>query len=560
MRNRGSLVLISFILFPFIRLSLIGVVCGGLFTQANSSKLTVVTLDRLSALSAKGSEPSRTESRLRDTTVTLKKEDWTDFDRAIRVVADQGKIAIVAEGLPVLPKFPPEDVPAETMTLGAALAEIARRFDYEALPVKANSVVFPMQKRYTQPIDIPCVTPEEWALAVKDMTDILRPFRPDPPIVSNETFVKEFARSLSAEQSEQLKSGGLPVASLSEQQKGQTLRLVLVNYGIRYNIFEGMTPFFRRMTKMDVGFGKHDGLTVLNFGVVGDSSQSLFEGGTPFKSHDDGSDIDLSGLTKGEANLTKWKADRSIQALLSRLAPRSEVPQMADAALEQKIVTVAGERNAAPPEILRAIAAIYGLRVLTETGADGKSRLRLTRPRRPQPADLSGVPKALYAALPEPYFRYLQVAITKKEERTGRGVQGYLTRRQDRTRDALRVAVVALRQSLEERAAREGLTAEVKRGAKRYPLKTLGVGEQSAFALANSGSILPEFISAFGDALPPVTAHWQEATMQGGPYKRDGRSYFGLRIYYETENPDGSKDGNGGGMGDVPFEPEPSGP
>lgn len=520
----------------------------------------------LSYARAKRSPIAAPPQRDSDVTVSLTGEQSSAFLSAIEAVADQGKVCIIAEGVPLLSKHNADEAPllSGRLEVHEALAAIAKRYDYALL--ESAKGLFLLQKRYTNPLDFPCVTLEEWVDALGDLARLSRPFLPDPPLSDSRAFVKRFAAGLTAEQMQSLKDGNLPVASLSPALKSDIYRMTIDTVvAERYNRYANALAELEIARQIDLGFQNLDGLPTLNYGFTGGAESGaayrrLFQGGIAFKSQDDGSDIDLDKLTKGKNDLSTWKPELSVGVILRRLQKRAPAGEewLVDAALKGKIVAVAGEGNAAPEAVFRALTLVYGLRIVTEAGEKDGRRLRITRFRVAAPNGLAALPQSRVAALPDPIRRYLQFSMTEKEQ-TERDIPAFFSRMNARAEEISRAAAKTLKQMTLARIA-----AQDKKGADaknlRIPLKGMSMGERAIFALALQYNVLKGFSSLYGAQLPPVVAHWEESTLSGGPFVRNGRRLFNLFIDYRVPNDKGGYDGNGGGMGDVPYELEPSGP
>lgn len=111
--------------------------------------------------------------------VRLSSAQAASFEKALNMLAAQGKVAFVAEGLPLRATLPPDkaaELAASSSTpLAAVVEKLALAYDYDAT---RQGDVFVLKKRYTDPHDLPGLTLEECQLSLQDVVRVLNGFSP----------------------------------------------------------------------------------------------------------------------------------------------------------------------------------------------------------------------------------------------------------------------------------------------------------------------------------------------------------------------------------------------
>lgn len=331
-------------------------------------------------------------------------------------------------------------------------------FDYDLLSYQEN--VYLLKKRFTDPLDFPCVTLPEWTVAIEDVQRLMEPYSPAiREQFSTDERIRGLCQSFTAEQRKAMREEGVPVSALNEanqkrvrafldffaiESKLEIVSLVatqsrcVLNDKTRFGWFprqdapekglifgyEGpMTfpPCFGPMQTMGPGATAR---TLVRFralndlGVFGDRLQGqdtthrlpnvpmeptpLYDRPTPK------SDV----ATRPNYFRLDEIADRlnSEEKRRRAISPSQtqEKPFIVHPALVEKRVTVAGLRRTSPGTVFYALSKVYGLRVKDDAL---RSLYSLERLRVSGVSDRSQLNKAVTSSLPQPFLRAAHLAL-----------------------------------------------------------------------------------------------------------------------------------------------------
>ena len=513
-----------------------------------------------------------------DVSVQVTPEQARSFLEGLTVLAGQGKVAFVAEGVPLWPTLAPAKLPgwSGTLPLSEAVDKLAAAYDYAA---QRKGNVFVLRKRYTDAHDLPDVTIEECRLAAQDVARLMSPFAPrvpqergiDPP----NTLSLDILAALSPEQRQAMQTRQLSVASLSSSQRAVLKRLSLFFY--LHSSWDQANEVLIRLDKTpetrlcfrDLSASKqperHFGFEFPDkrlggrpyfspfFRVIALNAQTTPPFGivpTPEPGRD-AIDRASAGATTLDAALTRLNARAAGTAAGSGPARFT-----ADSALGPKTLTLVGDENEwnSTPALFSALADVYGLRVITEE--DGTRRLARYRPRPVR--DLADLAAAVHVALPAPLLRAAHEEtlnpdrIRNPEPQLGPNAtpeqwKAHLEQKKhilERRRQ--RFAFVARPDALQREAVRrlrlavEPLLEKAGPDVAGVPVESLGAREQSAYAVAVTCDLLGEVARKLTPTLPPYVTHLDDAVLAGGPYQdADGETKFGLSLrYFDQEKND----------------------
>lgn len=382
----------------------------------------------------------------------------TTFKSLLTQVSDKFHITIIAEDQPLKPDIPTVkareivDMSGQNRTASVAVKAIAEAFDYSIQ--KQNKNVFLLQKRFSAPSDLPCITLEEWNASVKDVVSVAEAFSPKfEGEIIDDPRTKIFAQSLSADQLSSLKTKeGLSVQSMSDEQRRFVHELCLSFYiedplqDLAYNLRQGecitnaKTHFgwFNRFKQRLFGytgplkwhvknhvFVQEDYFRPLNhlsgfsfqpngnFGVKSPVTPAKGTEQTPgitFTS--DTSEVDESKLEEEDRDFVR--VSETLGTIISKLNQLRSAGQKdvtanmilsVDQGLAEKRLTLVGTQYTSPFTVFQSIADIYGVRIHTKPEQNERVLVRF----RPQPAtNLMGLRSFIRRAMPDPFLRFAQ--------------------------------------------------------------------------------------------------------------------------------------------------------
>lgn len=317
------------------------------------------------------------------------------FQTAINALGRQTKSAFVVEGAPLHIVLLPKEV-AKISLDGAADAvinSVARAYDYEVLRdskgTRAQADVYVLQKRYSDPHDLPDVTFEECERTLGDVRKILAQYALQPPLHGKMSdFIVGFAQTLTLQQKEQIKLG-LPVKDLRPEQQQQMQRFVLELYVA--SPMREVENVIREMSEVKTADVVNKG------GAVGIETKTKY--GPFFRP--------LSKIWSRPASSPSIRTPVKLPPLTERMTLREAFaavekrsplyPIVVDRTLADKTVSVFGAASARPDSLARALASVYDLRLVR---ASDDSPTRVTTPKLRIPQNLSELFPCIRAALP----------------------------------------------------------------------------------------------------------------------------------------------------------------
>jgi hypothetical protein len=201
---------------------------------------------------------------------TLNKDDSRHFKTALNQVAKLGKITIIAEGYPLKETLSDAEIPTFSPTgeqVKTSLEKISLAYDYT---VRQYGTVYVLQKRFTDPKDLPNVTLQEIGTCLSNIrksTSALNPGFSGPALF--DPLSTEFIPSLTADQLSLMSGadGGLPVSSLPQQQQQTLRRVAYHNFIQRYLIdFEDIEVILNRISRSGTLFKRQTVSEITYFG------------------------------------------------------------------------------------------------------------------------------------------------------------------------------------------------------------------------------------------------------------------------------------------------------
>jgi len=531
--------------------------------------------------------------------VRLTGEQSRFFSTSFAALAAQAKVTLVIEGVPLPQTLSDEQMKRvpEQAPLGEMLNALADGYDYGVEERKGS--VFVLKKRYSDPRDLPGVTREECRAALKDMLRALAPYNPHTSTNSKrDPLLGEFMTTLTDEQIRRLggvhtgtsipdplpKSQALPVASLSARQRTLVWRFITYYY-VQARV-QGMEAAIRKMDQLvpeeSVTFRwtERGGQRAFGYQIPVTDPKAppglVFFRALPDAPSDS---VPLFGFGKDtppqEARDKREMAPSTLASVVASLNARrkdTEPKITVDDALAPKPVIVFGSEAASPRQILDALAAVYGLRVVT----DEDGALRLSRPSFRLAATIADLPEAVRRTFPEPLLRAFH---TDESERLRREVMGEDLRRYQR-----RVAEEAgeIQTPEEAKAERERSQKRSEQFSKvnflpdaiqiaatqhlraltepkveadpngRLPLSALNQEVKNTLAYLIMAEEYRGLNILFHRPAPDWITHLDQMYLVGGVYEHDGKKTFAL--FTAKSSPDGENvDHVGGGRAGVEY-------
>lgn len=519
---------------------------------------------------------------LADPLVTITPKQAATFEVALQTVASQAHIGIVAEAAPLHGQLPLKTpfLLLPNSPVSAALSAVAAAYDYD---VQRQGGVFVLQKHYSDPNDLPDVTPEECALALDDMAQVMAVLNPGPPEFGGGPHVAPLLVRIAAtltpaqlqEMEQQTADKGLSVASLSDEQQSWIRRFALTWYiydplvGVQNTLYQlhqtvtttlsvekrrqvatqtsrmGDGPPVTRTIVQDTAFG---------FNIRDFYDRPLFtqldENAAFYAATSDQPSV-LLPAPQGEP-LSGGDGHTTIGAVIRGLNARGARVTMPPALLA-KTLTVYGAGTADPEQLLKAVCTVYGLRCVKER--DG--RRRLTRPEISVPLTVAGLPDAVRRVLPLPLLRAMHDGELEKDNRQEERLLGKMMKMQadfikmqqeqsriDKRRQDMRflpdtlhrIAVARLHAAFDAELSKPRITATAKPASQftgHILLSSLPAAARSAFAVALTTGTLNEVIHILGRQAPVWAADVNACYLVGGLHPdpaRPGVQIFSLMI------------------------------
>ena len=323
--------------------------------------------------------------------VQLSAASLAHFETAMQAISAQAQVTILAEGAPLhaevtgaplaaLQQTVPPDQP---VPLDAALTNIAAAFDYEVAPVNAHSYL--LHKHYGDPADLPLVTYEEMVHALGEMLKVVKTYDSEVPHDLDETGAPKYlpavhlVESLSPEQRAAAKSG-LPLTALNPEQRQWAVDAENAYYlrGISKCVEEEQRHLQLLPNPHTQLSGEINGdrfmLLYHERSMIPDTpSRLLFQGTFTATVHDKSSkDADGASSSPSAAGIMANALPETVtlQVAATQNAPglfadeSSDIQVSVDKAIGEKPVTIFGRSFSTRPHLVRALAALYDLRLL----------------------------------------------------------------------------------------------------------------------------------------------------------------------------------------------------
>lgn len=548
-----------------------------------------------------------------DPLVRLTQAQAHTFREGLQTLAGQAHVTFVAEGRPLHSTLPRNSVlplPDTAMPVSQAVETLASAYDYD---VQRQGQVFRLTKRYTDSQDLPGLTLMECQQSLEDVERVTSPFNPhvaEGKMGTRHSIVGELVSSLSWQQLQAMHetspNKALSIASLNSEQQGMAWNLALYFY-----VQEPMSSVENALgevkqaadpkTKLAFRWGEVDNLRVFGYEPYSDAQnhgsfrplssphgQISYRGplsATLLTPHpvkrsdgtqqlpDDPTDPLPTGNNKTkiqnreqEANTTA--TDATLQTVVTDLsAHQAKAVFAVDPALQSKPITVVGEANTTPDEIVQALSVVYGLRIRT---MDDGTKV-LTRRLFQISNDVSTLPENVRRVLPAPFLRALHsddsdsiadeyrldaARSYRDQGETGMGevnaaalgkVQERLRSQEKRTRvllPTMRMAAVRqLRTHIEPK-----FTAALDN---RVMLSSLNESDKQAFAVVLMAQYLQNLRPLLSRRVPEFISRFDQIYLTGGlTATAQGKQYLGL--FLSPLTPDGKRTYEQIGMG-VPL-------
>jgi len=362
----------------------------------------------------------------------------SEFHHAITALAEQAHVTLIAEGVPRHPHLSLPDVAklTERADLDDEVETVADAYDYS---VERRGDVFVLKKRYSDPHDLPALTPAECEHTLALLQRVAEPFNPhalvwhiepltphSPQLEFSQVqivhpFVKAFADSLTPDQLEGMNKDKLLVSSLSQDQKALARRLRLSAY--TQQPMEDLARFLPQLKQVEqnaVFRLQETSSSPRTFGYLSpegpeDPTHLLFH---PLTRMDRSQDLGISfpsdlrptdadptdpNQASMEVSSTTTQTLSSVIAFLNAQSGGA-LHANVDTAVGAKPVSVAGSKNAPADQVLQALADVYGLSLL-RSPLNNPIMFTITLPDVTPPSELVALPSSLRQALPEPFAR-----------------------------------------------------------------------------------------------------------------------------------------------------------
>jgi hypothetical protein len=354
------------------------------------------------------------------------------FQTSIDALAAKWHIAVVAESGPIKEKAGADlSAPLPNETVDQAVNRVATAFDYA---VARTSNVFVLTKKYTDPEDLPDITLLEAADALDASLGILiLPGRNLPAeIRSVRSRAQAISFALSHEQLLALPRPGVPVSSLSPEQRQEALRLAT------WLFHKPMTPIENKLRKEvaavrsltasdpelhwshsadggaktdEFGFDLTDGRNsqFLSFSRPKAAFSGFADSVTRFEQKDEDEPaknaVTVGAPDAAAAESINRSGDRiqTLSDVSSLLNGRSNPIVTVSTALGAKTISTAGLTNVDAKQVVSAIAEVYGL-----DARRLESRVTyIARATIPIQVDPAQIKNSLVASMPRLVFRFL---------------------------------------------------------------------------------------------------------------------------------------------------------
>ena len=462
--------------------------------------------------------------------------------------------------------------PPKVLSMEERVAEAAAQYDYR---VEKRGTIFLLRKRYTNPHDLPDVSLGESAAALKDVTRLLSQWNPNVKTTAvgvrlggMNVAETSFMASLTGEQEEQMRNGGLKVSAMSPTQQ-HDVRQIAMFYYIQMpfeDLYGTMAQFDRLLKKKTVLCQKKQDEQWL----LGYEDPTGWFGGPWFMPLDQ-LPVFTPPFPKPTDEAVKaetvWAAQRraagattlgQMVVQVNRRTP-SAPKVVVDAILADKTLTLVGEQKLTPPALLKAAADVYGLRFKTDP--DGTPHL--TRRNVKPPKALEDLPASIASAFPDPFLRALhkeeinqnldENAELNAQKKAGRMAPAEFERMQELSlrREIWRKHPEQLGMAAIRRLSVRTRPLFQQNPNARHPIADLDGDTKSAIAsivMTQTMSSLQTVV----DSTPPVyIEQWEQLGVMGGKFKNEkGQTFY--RLYLAVPGTNGKLHTTVGGQ-TAPF-------
>lgn len=438
-------------------------------------------------------------------------------------------IAIVAEG--PLPNNAAvfggsNSLSSANKTLPRGLADIASKYGYDVSKVDS---VWILTKTYSDGKDIPAITPGESLDFLKDVIGVFESYSPGTSKLDYQidpgTLVTGLVAGLSPAQLRELQSSGLPVSSLSAGERDIAWKFALYFYDQRgLDAARQAYGALQHANMAEIGEGKFEGKYAL-FGyqegtthfhpftqyiIVKSDGSVAAPGYPPFSDGDPGPS--QQGTQQPGVTTIGEEADA---------LDKQGTHILVAADLRPKPVVIVGGDYVKPLQIVRAMAAVYGLSA--QGGRDGSFRL-MRRPVNP-PTSIINLPDAVWNALPQPLVRAIlkvppRTAPSQDELKNRGATQPETTKPLEGDTaipgDLHKHALVVLHADVDRYLA-------LHKGASMATLSSLSENDRDAFALTLMTDFLTRMLEEYDHPAPFYITSFDQLVLRGGPYAVDGK-------------------------------------
>lgn len=431
------------------------------------------------------------------------------FSDALDALAAQGHVAILAEGVPLVPRLSKKGTQDLTapLPLSEAVTKVAASFDYD---VQKQDDVFVLTKRYTNPKEIPCVTLEECDQAFRDILTLLEPFNPNLDERSDDhsqrSTVITFFNSLSPRQLQEVQAKTLRYGELGPDQQKMVESIFL--FGFVQLLMDQLRDTVRMLdyapksvlTGQDKG---HNALFIEAPMLINNSLRYFqpLEGGISAP----GQSTPLILPKQAETGSPPVPSPMTLETLVG-LLPHTGPPATVDTPLKDKPVFAAGLKNVSSGDVLRALKVLYNLRI----GASDAGGEELMRQIIPPTDSLRDLGPHVWSLLPVSLIR----AIHQEDAPTGQAIPVAENKTEDRAEAFRRFSAEADRRFRQQMQSRRllpalwteavhqvlvGVQPQLRSGglSVRIPVKSLDGTTRSALAVALTVSALEVLQTGF---------------------------------------------------------------
>ena len=540
-----------------------------------------------------------------DPRVQITPAQASTFFSAFTALSEQAHVALVAEDQPLHPALTPAAAAGLKLNpdgepLSTLLPKLAAAYDYD---VQHSGTVFLLKKRYTDAADLPSVTVQECALALEETNRYAENFNPHLVLglPDRSPAIHDLVYSLTPEQLAAMKDihRGIPVASLApvhQQEVWQFLMHMYVQTAI--NDLPNTVAFLGRVSASDPGFSwrnlakitspmfvrqyAHANPSLFGFDATSANGSPIFV--TMSKPDQVKGDLDgvihinfrphimeqQAGLSPTEAPPEEYQimpgditdplpvppdapapappVSASLGNILTRLNVSAAGPKgdglkvTLQPYLAPKRATVFGAEATTPRQEVAALAAVYGLRVLTEEKEGRKDRLRVTRLTPTAALDVAVLHDVVGQFLPDPLVRAYRM-----HPKAGGGTFDPTSPIPFNTSPLMVYAVRQIRTAAEPkiRASKDGKVA----------LSALSEREGRAFAVVLMVDTMDSLIRWLTADPPREVTRFSELRLSGGlSDDKQGRKRMDLML--ALPNPDDpSRLQQGMGVGEINYDP-----